>query len=452
MNRQYLKDTEGNTIRIQNVIPTIGQGQQPAPTEEPIVLLLKNGKFVKVNGGFVGVPISAFAGNKLMWDATEPNTVISDGYPDWGYFRTIKMVALNNAGDEVQDIADFSNPVVDPTLTDGSIGQVMVRFPRLYYREHYLEENGWLTGIELSQHPLPGLDLHPLFTWGNGRNFIYIGAYEGTEPETGFLSSVSGHIPRTNISMATFRNRAVARGGGNQEESPWHQYSYWHEHFLNMLFYVYYGNLNSQAVLPGYTQKSGWDTAFMRNTGRSNILTDMNGSIEADFTPETGIDLDIESGWSGSERYIANRFLFVENIYGHIWKFLDGCSFDGRIGHKKTAYIANDPRIFSSVENTIINTYEDMDVDLFSASDLTYIKALGKALLPVEGAANSITYYSDYFWSYLGDAANRNYLRSVHSGGSLLSGAGAGVACRNAYVGLSNASASGGSRLCFSQI
>ena len=242
--------------------------------------------------------------------------------------------------------------------------------------------------------------------------------------------------------ISDFTNLAIARDTSDQNTSNWHIYDYWTEHLINLLFYVYYGNLDSQTALPGYTDGTSPD---FRTTGRSNILSTVNGSVQADFD---GVDSDLVGRISSSNETIANRFLFVENIFGHIFKFLHGAAFDGRIGERKTAWLTPDPRLFSADEATVLANYTDMDIDLVSVNETSWVKAVGKALLPVEGDGSNSEYYCDRMYSYLTDTANRDYLRSIRAGGALSLGTSAGVACRNSQNSLLFSGAWGGSRLC----
>ena len=380
----------------------------------------------------------------MQWDATDSDPVVHPtGFPDFDYFKKIKLVTLNDALEETSELATWNNPTITGN-TDGTDGQVMVRFPKLWYKEHY-NIDGWLTGIELSSKAAPDLTLHPKFSWGNGRDYIYVGAYEASEVD-GKLCSVSGQPVRTNINMDEFTTPAIARDTANQQTSQWHIYDYWTEHLINLLFYVYYGNLHGRTALPGYTDGTWPD---LRLTGRSNILSTVNGSVQADFD---GVDSDLVGRISEANETIANRFLFVENIFGHIWKFLYGAAFDGRIGAKKTAYLTPDPRLFSVTPANVLANYTDMDIDLLSVDTTSFVKATGRALLPVEGGASSATYYCARMFSYLTDAADRNYLRSVLAGGALIYGNNAGIACRYSLHVLTLAHPYRGSRLCAEKI
>ena len=442
MAKQHFINTATDLIRIENKIPTISDTQTPTNSTDHVVLIVQDGQFVVRNGGFVGIKINDFTNDRFTFDPTESDPYIFDGYPEFSYFRDIKVVTLNNSGDETQELANYNNPLISGA-TDGTNGQVMVKFPKLYYKE-FLDVNGVLIGIELARYQKPGMKLHPLFTWGNGRDYIYIGAYEGYLTGS-MLSSISGFKPTTNRTIGLFRGDAINRGGGTQETSNWHLYSYWHEHFLNMLFYLYYGTRDSQAVLGGYTEGGSFTTPKIRTCGRTNILDTINGSVIVDFD---GGDSDI-LGSVDAGIVIANRFLFVENFYGHIWKFLDGVGFDGRTGNEGDVWLSNDPRNFTSQESEILLEYTKSNTIVYTGGD-TFVKELGEDLLPITGGGNSSTFYCDQFYSRL--TTTPNEFRVVRGGGALAVGSGAGVAGRSSFGAFSISHSTVGSRLCYSEI
>ena len=353
------------------------------------------------------------------------------------YLSDMARVLLADDLTENEVLNTWGNPInpSDADLT-GASGQVMLRIPKIYYRE-FFDSTGKLTGYRLSPEPLSGYKLHEKFSWGSGRDYIYIGCYEGSLDSNSKLASVSGVDVLTNKILSQFRSYAQSRG------SDWHDYDFFTQHLLQMLFYPLMMNLNSQAALPGYTGSSAWDETYKRLTGRSDILTTMNGSVNIDLTDK---DSDL-AGIVAEGEAIANRFLFIENLFGHVWKDLDGVSFDGRIGYPNTAYVTADPTKFSSIEADILSNYTNLNISIPAASDYGYIKSMQGLLIPKEMGGDSATYFSDYFYPYL-DNKSYNYLRLVRSGGSLSIGASAGVAARSSIYGLGHANALLGSRLC----
>ena len=312
---------------------------------------------------------------------------------------------------------------------DGSAGQVMTKIHKFWYKEGF-DGSGNLNFLGVANYAKEGYTLHPKFSYGSGREYIYIGAYEASNATGDKLASVSGASILASIQMSVFRTRAVARGTG------YYPHDFWTNHILRLLQYMYYGDYNMQVKLPGYTNRSAWADAARRSTGRSNSLASHAGSV--DYDP-TGLDSDLgTSGWASTERKIANRFLWIENPWGHVWKLEDGCSADGRTTSTNKFYTTPDPAKFSSVEATILANYDDMGILLPATSNETYIQNLQAGLLPYTQGGNESTYITDYYWSYLNDAA-RNNLRSVLAGGTLTDGDRTGVAARMSFNALTHA-------------
>ena len=355
------------------------------------------------------------------------------------FVRTASSVLLADDLTENATLATWTNqqyPV--GAILDGSAGQVMTKINKLWYKEGF-DESGNLNFLGVANYARQGYTLHPKFSYGSGRDYIYVGGYEASNSAGNVLQSISGAAVVVSQTLATFRTRAAARGAG------WYQYDFWTNHLLHLLFYAYYLDYNSQVKLPGYTNRSSWADAARRATGRSNLLISHAGSV--DYDP-TGLDSDLGTeGWSSTERKIANRFLWVENLYGHIWKFNDGCSADGRTASTNKFYATPDPAKFSSSEANVLAYYDDLGVLLPGTSNETYIRNLQSSLLPFAQGGDGSTYITDYYWSYLDDAA-RDYLRIVLSGSRLSYGVRAGVAARISHYALSHANALIGSRLC----
>ncbi len=254
-------------------------------------------------------------------------------------------------------IADYySQEDADTADLSGASGQVMAKIPKIYYREVF-NDDGVLIRVDTAPSEISGYSIHPKFLKADGiteRDYIYVGCYEAGDDSSTMLNSASGVAPLTSLPVSTFVSRAAARGDG------WFAYDFWTHHLLMLLFYAYYGTLNSQSVLPGYTEASSYDEAYKRNTGRSDELSTMNGSAEVNLT-DTDSDL---TGIVSEGDAIANKFLFIENIFGHIWKALAGCVFDGRVGEDNTVYATSDPDKFSSTEADILADYENLNIEL----------------------------------------------------------------------------------------
>lgn len=385
---------------------------------------------------------------RVFWDNTEPDPTIDTDGSMLNYFKQIKQVGLNEAGEEIHTFATWDNPITTGA-TDGSLGQVMAKLPKLYVKINY-DANGYMESYTLRSTPATGFTLHECF-WdydlmdgSKGRDFIYVGSYEG-DSANGKLNSRSGVVSTGSLRMDQFRDLAKATftdGNG-------HLLDFYTQELIQLLFYAYYGTRDCQTALPGYTERAAYNQADFRNNGRTDILTAVNGYVNA----QTGVgELDADlAGWQSEGRgtAIANRFLFIENIFGAKWKFLDGCSFDGRTTARKTAWVHPDPRVFTSVDADIPTNYIDLNVDIVSIVTIAWIGAVGRGFIPLSSTgADSTRYYCDMFYSFLADSS-RNYLRSVLAGGRLDYGSIAGLAARSSLYSLADAHSSFGSRLCY---
>ena len=359
---------------------------------------------------------------------------------NYWWLKNVKLVLVADDLTENRVLCTFDNPSMPgDAVLNGSQGQVMSKIPKIYYKEVF-DENGILVETATAPVKLNGYRCHEKFVRPDGseRDYIYIGAYEASSSAGNVLQSVSGVVPLTGVDLATFRTRAFSRGSG------WYPFDFYTQHLIQLLFYAVFADFNSQTKLPGFTEASSWNDAYKRNTGRSNVLTSMNGSIDAYLA---GIDADLGAAGVTTGEKIANRFLFIENIFGHIWKMMDGVAFDGRVGQPNTVYATADPAKFSSLEASILANYINLNVVLPAAVNENYMQSFQSLFLPKAHGGNSSTYVTDYFWSYLDDAS-RNYLRLVLVGGALSYGAQAGLASRSSYYGLGHAYSLSGSRLC----
>lgn len=404
---------------------------------------------IKVGNTLLGSKLNYF-NTRVYWDNTEVDPTVDVSAEMVNYFKQVKMVGLNSAGQEIHTFATWNSPTVTGA-TDGSLGQVMSKLPKLYVKIEY-DVNGYITAYTLRSTPAPGFTLHECF-WdydlmdgSKGRDYIYVGSYEGDIAD-GKLHSRSGVVSTGNQTMETFRTAAQA----TFTDGKGHLLDFYTQELIQLLFYAYYGTRDSQTALPGYTERSAYNEADFRNNGRTDILATVNGYVNAQ-TGAGELDADLASGWidEGRGTAIANRFLFIENIFGAKWKFLDGCSFDGRVGEKKTAFVHPDPRVFTSVDADVLTNYIDLNVDLLTVDTTAWIGGVGRGFIPLAAlGADSATYYCDLFYSNLSDAAARNYLRSVRAGGYLYYGSTAGLAARRSSVSLASSYSDVGSRLCY---
>lgn len=350
-----------------------------------------------------------------------------------------------------------------PARLDGTDGMVMVELPEVYIK---FETQDNIRRCLISQYPLPGF-LH----WDKN----YVSAYEASlDRSTGKLASVVSEdpnfrggtnesswdgtyrsllgMPLTLASLTNFRSYASKRGEG------WYCYQYMVHLKLWWLFVVEYATLNSQLAFNAEPTSEGfkqgglgvgittwswaaWDEHNGRNPfcklGMTNSLGNKSGEVE----------FKIKKGGTEEEiSFNANSYRGVENPFGHVWKWTDGCKTDIEPGDdgKSRFFVVNDPK------NCADGTYDNYEYRGELSRREGYIKdilfgAFGDVLATEVGAGYT-TYYCDYFYT---DIKQYTGERGVLFGGSSQNGAYAGFVLSNVYNSPSTTSAAIGSRLCF---
>lgn len=187
---------------------------------------------------------------------------------------------------------------------------VMIEFPR-FSMAIETNSNNVIT-VTMSEEPdafdpdVDGLDAR---AFGNKDKF-YIGAYLGCDsnkrggstPETstdsGKICSVSGVVPETNITLTAAIAKAQAKGSG-YDIMGFYQWTY-----VQCLYLLKYGNLNSQAALgKGYVNGSA-----KQNTG----VTNTQGMCYGNTT-------------SGTDRV---KLFGLEDAWGNLYQWLGGLYCD----------------------------------------------------------------------------------------------------------------------------
>ena len=126
----------------------------------------------------------------------------------------------------------------------------------------------------------------------------------------------------------------------------------------------------------------------------------------------------------------------VENPFGHIWKWTDGCKCliqseaDGGLSE---FYVCDDPAAFTSSGTTNYELRGNLP------------RKEGE-IMPLEVGAGSTTYFCDYFYTNI--PASGVSERGVLFGGDAIHGAVAGFVFANTYTTATNTNANIGSQLC----
>ena len=227
------------------------------------------------------------------------------------------------------------------------------------------------------------------------------------------LMSVVGFRPWSGITRAEART-LMANGGGKQ-------FNILQLNCLKDLFEIEFLTKNSQSVLAGYTEKlSGATyTGSVVRAGLTVTLGNSTGTI-------TGKPSDNGGGDTGT-LVIANSYRGVENLFGHLWQWVDGININNGIPY----IIANTGVTF--VDDSIATGYAqatDLNGNLITLPTASgYISELHLGVnYPKVLNGNTVNNVGDYYWYNTG-------WRVLRSGASLNSGSQAGLSAWNGYDG-----------------
>ena len=348
----------------------------------------------------------------------------------------------------------------------GATGQMETELPDMYVR---FETDGNKCRHLQSTEPLPGFHL-----WRKG----YIGSVEATvQRSTSTLASVCNTdadyrggnndatrdgtyrtmlgMPATNISLTNFR--AYARKRGSTE---WNCNLYRLHKMMWWLFAVEYANFNSQADFNAALDENGyhqgglgagvatWEGTSWSNyngyyplvpCGVTNSLGNHTGTVDYNV---------IGSDGSTVKTFAVPRYRGVENPFGHIWKWTDGCKCiiqSEASGGLSKFYVCDNPANFTSSGTTNYDYRGNLP------RSEGYVKALilgeDGEIMPLAVGGGSTTYFCDYFYTNIPTSGESE--RGVLFGGAAYIGATAGFVSAGTARTATHAGAAVGSRLCF---
>lgn len=349
----------------------------------------------------------------------------------------------------------------------GADGQYMVELPNMYIR---FETDGNKCRCLMSPYELPGF-----VNWRKD----YVSAVEATvQRSTTTLASVvsmdadyrggnnnsaldgtdSTQLgkPATGISLTNFR--AYARKRGTTE---WNCNMYQIQKKLYWLFAVEYCTFNSQATFNAELDENGY-----RQGGLGAGVTTLNGTkwsafngyhpvIPCGTTNSLGnksgvVDYTMPASYDSTTTTVVSvpSYRGVENPFGHIWKWTDGCKAiiqsetDGGLSE---FYVCDEPANFTSSGTTNYALRGNLP------RNEGYVKSvlLGEygEIMPAEVGGGSTTYFCDYFYTSIPDSGVSE--RGVLFGVNASDGANAGFVSAATNYTPSYTTASVGSRLCF---
>ena len=347
----------------------------------------------------------------------------------------------------------------------GASGMMETELPDMYVR---FETDGNKCRHLQSTEPLPGFHL-----WRKG----YIGSVEATvQRSTNKLASVCNEdadfrggnndatrdgtyrtmlgMPATSIPLNDFRVKARNRGS-----VEWNCNLYRLHKMMWWLFAVEYANFNSQADFNAALDENGyhqgglgagvttWGASWSNYNGYyplvpcgvTNSLGNHTGTVDYNV---------IGSDGSTVKTFAVPRYRGVENPFGHIWKWTDGCKCiiqSEASGGLSKFYVCDNPANFTSSGTTNYDYRGNLP-----RSD-GYVKALilgeDGEIMPLAVGGGSTTYFCDYF--YVNIPTSGESERGVLFGAAAGDGAHAGFVYAHTRDAPAYALANFGSRLCF---
>ena len=320
----------------------------------------------------------------------------------------------------------------DVTYPVGTPVQVMVEQPKFYYKVVPLVVEPIANGkgyhmrkgrYYISDYPKSGFKAHPAFVRnGVEHEKIYLSAYEGSiydksasayllndeqvaDFSADLLSSIANAKPCGGLTQQLTRSNArlLAHNRGN----GWEQQTVQTVSLTQLLFLIEYAKFNMQDVLGmGATQKKDDGTSNLAEpTGSTTTLGNQSGHVT------NGNNIQIVS------------YRGEENLYGNIWKFIDGINVMANGIH--SAYVADHD--FNDKQSA--GSYTDVGFTLAKTSG--YVSAFGYSqdfdwlFLTSETTGNSSVPVGDYFWqNYTGtdDGGWRTVLLGTNWNGDSFAG------------------------------
>jgi len=306
-------------------------------------------------------------------------------------FSRIKFISVNKiTGAKVGEYSNTSTI----TSADNDVVDYKVEIPPIYYKVA-LEGNTWKTW--LSWDYKIGYELHPAFIYNGKVCKRRLGAFEGYVDIDNRLRSIPFVQPTTSKTIDWFRTAAKNRtpnAGTYYGLKNGYDYG-----LLGLLFALKYGNLNSQSSLSqGITNLNDGTGNHSQNTGHTLSLGSQSDGQVILSTLENGATFQ-----TGQTATYPFRFLWIENLWGNVWEFLDG-------------FLKTAEGIYFDIENNV-TTPANMK-EFYPRADVTaytegYIKSTDKripwGLIPEYSFnGSSSTYLTDYTGVYAGTCIARS--------------------------------------------
>ena len=347
---------------------------------------------------------------------------------------------------------DWSNSVLD-----GSKGQVMVELPDMYVK---FESEGNKRRAWMSTMPLVGFHL-----WKK----CYVSAYEASiQRSTNKLCSVCNldpdyrggdntaewdgtyrsllGIPVSNMSLSEFRIAARNRGSIN-----WNCYMYHVHKMITWLYYVEYScfniqeSFNSELSINGFRQGGlGIGCTNLNNPPNKPITSFLTCGLSNNLGNNSGVIFyTIPNEYENNFQVQIPRYRGIENVFGHLWKRLDGC-YTQFLNNIHTFWISTD---INNITN--YNSYINVGV---LANNQGYVKEIilgqnGEIAPKIVKNLPNTMYFCDYCYNYMGTTP----VSVLHNriGGSIETGFNSGLVFFDLNTESNFKNSFTGTRLCY---
>lgn len=346
------------------------------------------------------------------------------------------LISSNKSINYYLDPSDWSKKI-DGSASNltGTDGNVMIRKTASSYWK--FETNGNIQRVKCSLFPLPGF--YEIKSWNYG-------AYEGIVSGS-TLKSISGVLPSTVISLTNFRTYARNNGAGYNQQllEPYTE--------IVWLAVIEFATFNMQLAVNNNLTTNGYRQGGMGNgvttaisaewqaynnyspfilAGASNSLASGTGEISVDIPNFTG---------TTTRTFTVPRYRGIENLFGHISKWIDGVYFNST-GNTQSAYVFDNPT--NIVDNTSVGARYVGDTPVVNGYITKLIFDNKGSILPLTNVGGgSTTYICDFFYT---PTINTGWY-ALFGGGSAGHGSLAGPFCAYSHYRASGTFTDVGARL-----
>ena len=328
----------------------------------------------------------------------------------------------------------------------GTDGQVMVEIPKFYLKQ---SKTGDVFSWEISLSNLPGYSLHPAFIKDGAEvDYRYMSAFEGSMYDASEsamcakasiaaslyasgdkMCSVIDQWAKTNEQRSEYRTMAAERATG------WRQMDYYLYSAIQLLYLIEYANFNSQSKIGnGRTALSGGSWVADSYIGKTGLsVSDGNFS---------------NSVANGGINYATDYMTYrgIENLYGNVYKMVDGIAWDGRwtgVEAAQPVYASNNVAYFNDDSGANMTHLCDAD---YIGGNAGYIDNIKEAVGFIPKSVGASTKLYDYYYQY--SESGKDYWRVPLVGGYANNGSSAGAFSLDVLDAWTLVHAGVGARLC----